>query len=63
MKKAVNVLLDVVAALLFLASLLPVLWIGITASIFLGVEWYEWVGLGLVIAFVMWRYTRWDRTL
>jgi len=57
-KTAANVILDIIAALLVLAALIPILYICIVASIFLGVEWYEWLLLGLVAAFVAWRVGR-----
>lgn len=53
-----NVVLDVIAGILVIAALIPILWICIVASIFLGVEWYEWIGMGFVAAFVFWRVNR-----
>lgn len=60
MKKIVNVILDIIAIGLFIAAIIPVGWIVIVASIFLGVEWYEWLLLGIGIAFVTWRFIRFD---
>lgn len=56
--KALNIILDIVAGLFLLAAIIPVGYVIIVASIFLGVEWYEWLGLSIVIAFVAWRLWR-----
>lgn len=56
--KALNIILDIVAIALLAAMIIPVGYVVIVASIFLGVEWYEFVGIGLVVAFVLWRLIR-----
>ena len=58
--KALNIVLDVIAGLFLIAAIIPVGYIVIVASIFLGVEWYEWLALGLVGLFVAWRLWRFD---
>ena len=58
MKKTINVILDIIAVCFAIAAIIQIGWIAIVASIFLGVEWYEWLGLAVVIAFVAWRFIR-----
>ena len=58
--KALNTILDIVAALLALSFAIPIGYVVIVASIFLGVEWYQWLALFLAVAFIFWRYVKFD---
>lgn len=60
MKRAINIALDVLALLMVALGLIPVGYIVLVAAVFLGVEWYEWLIVGVAALFILWRYERFN---
>jgi hypothetical protein len=59
-----NKILDILAVALFTIIVLGfsamAVYVVAIVNVFIPFNWYDWVAVGLVAAFIIWRYIRWD---